>query len=694
MGFMDNYFRKRIGSMSAEEIAPLITGKLDSLYMNNDLTSGSGIHNPYRVQKQELENNPEQFVHRHIVLEKRAFFVDNPQHRNIMAYYHPWMHAAVFRIAEELTSEEPLFCKPGSEEDEEPEIMEEILKGWRKYRLQEAWRKCFEKDAIHGISIYYPLNTINLDWYTGPPWRIVSWDEIDGEPAEFRLGHPIRWLVNPSNKELDPFECDITNSVFFDSSNSDDFIGVPRYLAMWDDCIDYLMIKDALNSFDQRMGNGFMVIVIPYTTTDAEKTQIEDRIRNIRTEKGLVIRGRVEEPVTIDWMKLSDAQVDFVSHLSKIEEVFVNTIGFPKRFLLGDQEGAMESSGKDMLQINIKLKNIFKRWIIWMKRVLKYHGIIQEFDDVAIRPSFGMNLSEQERITLENLKTQTIANKAWLTVNEKRELDGYDPLSDEDEEEVIGMGFGGGENNNGEENKDGAAGQKEGGVPNGNREEEPDKQPKKDSVEAFIQENSLSTIAQTLGISIGTASKIRNKFDSDRKPKFHEIFTELSCKTDSVDSRTVDFQGILITPVSKEDGFEYESGVRDIRDVEEIKRWFESNTPKTIYGGVTQNDDHISYIRSEILRSEAVAIAQAYKMDDSGRVLIKGKISLDAVNERLGPKNWVEDYIVRGDPIPISVALWSRDKWVDKKTRRNTELDVRSFVLTRKPRNNGTFIKI
>lgn len=686
MGIVDRIIKKRVSKLSAEEIKDLTVAKLDTLYTNynsSEYYGGSNVR-----QKDELESNPAAFVHRHTIIEKRAFFIDDAYHRNLMFYYHEWVGTPIKRIAAKLTSETPLFCKPGTENDEEPEILENIAKFWKNRRLNEALEKAFKKDAVHGISLLIPFE-IPADWYSGPPWKVYSWDEIVNESTEYKFGHPVKFQINPTNKHLEPFEISITEGIFHDSSNSDDFNGTPIFTEIWDNLVDFLFISDAINSFDQRMGNGFMVIAVPISTTDTQIKQIESKVKNIRTEKGIVVRTNTEEPVVIDWMKMGSVQVDFISHLNRFEGSFVRCYGFPKRFLFGDPEGAQESSGKDMLQINKRMKEIFSKWIVWIKKMLRFYGLIENFDDVVVKSPFKMDLSEQEIVMIENMKTQTIAAKTWLTVNEKRKLDGYEPLSQDEEEKVLGISSNDNnynENDNENDNTNSMNDKEENAYDN-------NQGVKRDALENFIFKNSLKDIAKTLGVSLGTAYKIRAKFDDDIKPKIHLFDSEITCKTDSVESNLAHFRGVLLTPVSSENAFEYEEGIKDIRNAEEIRKWFNGNTVKTIYGTVNSDDSHYSPIGADILRQEAVAIADVIDMDDSGKVFIDGKISLDAVDEKLGPNNWVRDYVSRGLKIPISVALYSRDRYISDKLRENTELDVRSFVLTRVPRNNQTYIQ-
>lgn len=611
--------------------------------LTNRIAKKDTIYKPrQQFSEGEQENyDEEDYVHTALIILKKAFNVTNYLHRQLMADFNAWQHANIYKIAEHICAEEPIFTTPDSINDEEPIIKKKVLKFWREQRLQEALQKMIEKARLHGWAIYYPINAEKLfKGYSGPAWFIYSADEAT--PYEWLNGHPVAWDIRPTNKYLDPFKIAITECVFYDPNNSDDHDGIPEGLSIWDALVDYEFIRDAVNGFDQRLGNGFLTVIAPASTSAAEMTAIKTAIKKIRTRKGLVIRGGMnnEESSEITYQNMGGAQVDFISHLEKLEDLFSIALGLPKRWVKGDQEGAMESSGKDALQVNIKLRLIFKRWIPFIKITLLYHNIISDYNAIAIKPGFELEMSEQERIQLDQTKTLTIAAKTWLTEDEKRELDGYPPMTEEQKAEKMNennfqIGF----NNSDKSN-----------------EEKPQKEEK--------------TTPKTEKTDV-------------KSLKFDDLFI----KTDSVQisENLYEIQDVpLVLPQEK---YYDEYKTTCVRPADEIAKLFnDPRHPKEFRIGVTPSDDHSSKVPLEILKDYSVGTAKFTRIDEQGNIRGNIQVDLKSTEKILGSDNWLKQTLQHNENPHTSVALYSRDE-INEGKAIERDLDVRSFVFTRKPRN-------
>jgi hypothetical protein len=609
------------------------TPKTDTDYKNNQ-----------KFSEDEQENyDDEDYVHVALIILKKAFNVTNYLHRQLVADFNAWQHANIYKIAEHICAEEPVFASPESINDEEPIIKKKVLKFWREQRLQEALQKMIEKARLHGWAIYYPINADKLfKGYSGPAWFVYSADEA--RPMEWLNGHPVVWDIKPTNKYLDSFRITISECVFYDPNNSDDHDGIPEGLAIWDALIDYEFIRDAVNGFDQRLGNGFLTVVAPASTSPTEMTTIKNAIKKIRTRKGLVIRGGMnnEEQSEITYQNMGGAQVDFISHLEKLEDLFSIALGLPKRWIKGDQEGAMESSGKDALQVNIKLRLIFKRWIPFIKNVLIFHNIISDYNAIAIRPGFELEMSEQERIQLDQIKTQTIAAKSWLTEDEKRELDGYPPMTEEQKNEKMNENnFQIGIGNNDKSNDD-------------------------------TSKNTEKTVQKVEKTDV-------------KSLKFDDLFI----KTDSVqiNENLYEIQDVpLVLPQEK---FYEEYNTTCVRPAAEIAKLFnDPKHPKEFRIGVTPSDDHSSKVPLEILKDYSVGTAKFTRIDEEGNIRGNIQVDLKSTEKILGADNWLKQTLQHNENPHTSVALYSRDE-INEGKAIERDLDIRSFVFTRIPRNNN-----
>jgi len=420
--------QRNIGKLTKKELAKA-TSKLDATIYDSKNNKVMG-NEDYPTQSQH-------YVHRHRLIRKGIVHFTNVMHRQEVSFFHPWMKGYLEKVGKALWSKPPLFCRPSEDDKSEPKEDEIIKQAWEDKRLQEACRKMWHKSQVHGFGFLYPMKGTFFQGYSGPEWTVYSLDEM-GEPSDYSQGHPVKWTINHTNKEKnDPKEITIKQGLYYDYKNTDDFTGEPFGIGIWDLLIDWLWIQDAVNAFDQRMGNGFFTLVVPNNTDPTEIAKYEDTIRNTRTEMGIVVRGAVEEPVQMNWVGMAGVQVDFIAHLEKLEDLIAFNMGFPKRWIMGDREGARENGSNDSLQVNIQLKNLYTEWILLIKRILKWYNLISDYKDIIIKPPFELQLSEQEQIELDSIKTDTIAKKTWLSVNEQREEDGYEASEEEGADKII-----------------------------------------------------------------------------------------------------------------------------------------------------------------------------------------------------------------------------------------------------------------
>jgi len=620
------------------------------------------------------------YVHRSILIRKGYVHFNNLHHRQMVSYFHPWVKGYLERVQKALWSTPPLFIKPNKKEDKEEED-ETIKEQWEELRLQAAIGKSWYKSQVHGICFYYPMQKEGFfAGYSGPPWYIYSKDEM-GEPSYFIQGHPVEWVPIHSNPNKDePKIFHINDGVFYDYKLSDDFTGEPFGIGIWDLLIDWIWIEDSVNAFDQRMGNGFLTMVVPNNTDDADIAKYEAIIRQTRTEKGIVIKGAVDEPVELNWVGMAGVQVDFIGHLEKLEDLIAFNMGFPKRWIMGDSEGAMESSGKDALQVNIQLKNLFQEWIIYIKRILMKHNLITNFKDIIIKPPFEMQLSEQEQVELDRIKAETIAIKVWKSIDEQRMEDGLEPCGEEGADKVMLQ----------QEKKEEETGD---GEPTEDNSNPTKKTTKKSDTYDQLEEiftnadkNTVRDLAILTGLSTGSMSKVRAKFDINKNPLYK--FDDLMIKQDAV-SLGDDLYEIKDVPVILPQNKDYpEYGYNAIRPREEIARIFnDPKYPKEFRIGATLTDDHKSRVPLEVLNENTVGMVKLTRLDEDGNVRGDITYSLKEADRILGNKNYIREFTAKNENIPTSVALYSRDR-PTKEGMVERDLDIRSFVFSRHKTRN------
>lgn len=675
MNIVQKIVQNYISRQSPEDLKK-ITSKVDTLsgpydQRNNHILGG-----------EDVPTLSSHYVHRHYLIVKGIVHYTKVSHRIKMFTRHPWFKGYMEKVGKALWSQPPTFCRPVDDAKKDPEEDLIIKQAWEENRLQEACKKMWEKSQWGGYAFFYPMKGQFFEGYSGPQWTVYSVDEM-GEPADYKQGHPIKWSINHTNKEkTEPKEITITQGIYYDYKNTDDFTGEPFGMGIWDLAIDWLWIQDAVNAFDQRMGNGFFTLVVPNNTDPAQIAKYEQVIRNTRTEMGIVVRGSVEEPVQMNWVGMSGVQVDFIAHLGKLEDLIAFNMGFPKRWIMGDQEGARENGSNDALQVNIQLKNLYTEWMLLIKKILKRYNLISDFNEILIKPPFEMQLSEQEQIELESIKAETLAVKTWLTDNEKREAEGLDPIEGGDELASV------------QEQKMMEAANTQ--TPNDKKDQgktPSNPKSKSDSFDTLIDiftGNSISVrkLADLCGVSPTTISKMRDKLDAMNKPKMK--YDEITMKCDAV-ALGDDIYEIEDVPVILPQVKNYEHlGYKAERPREEIEKFFKDEKfPKEYRIGVTVTDDHSTGIPLEIPNENTVGTVKLSRLDEEGNIRANIKYSLRDADRILGSDNFIRQHTTNNQNIPTSVALRSRDRPLKNGHYIESDLDIRSFVFTQKNARNS-----
>ena len=193
----------------------------------------------------------------------------------------------------------------------------------------------------------------------------------------------------------------------------------------------------------------------------------------------------------------------------------------------------------------------------------------------------------------------------------------------------------------------------------------------------------VRALAQVMDLSVGSISKARAKFDNDLTPQLK--LDSIECKEDSIQiaDNIYEFEGIVLKPQNK---FYKRYNANCITPRSEIERIYNDPTyAKEFRIGVTSTDDHSSSVPSEVLENAAIGTVSYRKLDQDG---IHGKVRIDLskADKILGEGNWLRQYTESGQHIPLSVARLTKDIFQGD-DRVETNIDIRSYVATRRPRN-------
>lgn len=750
MGKISNYLETKVASIVSSwddatlEKHTIAKGDAALKYINNTSTSqGRGIS---AGREHDLRTDPGGFVYKSEIITKKAYFYQKPIHREIVFQHNTIMDAAIKKIKHAVTAVEPIFTIPNKEDEENPEEHEKATKGWKEIYGKDVFAKSLEKSIKHGIILYEPLKIPekDLEWYTNAPFFIRSWDEINTR-GEFKYGMATQYEIHPSNPEIKGYTIDLTikkpkplpkddkddadvlhTGLFFDPDNTDDHNGKPWFLGCWDNIIDYESIKEARNSYDEQIGNGFIVVGVPSKDYDKVKANVKAKIKNIRREQGLIIPINKDTPMAIEF-KGSQFQIDFNADLNDIRRDIIANIGFPERWLFGDSEGAMESSGKDRMQVHDQIKVIFSKWKRFIKLLLKYHGFIKKLDEVKIEAPYELQLTEAEKADIDNLKAQTIGLKAeFLSLDEIRDDLGKDPIDPsklagaqiqtQNQDEMDENPLDDAKTGPNEEKTDGNTFMTDKLMTKNNilmelasayhvwmSEKDPEKakrarklykellaySEKTDALEeeippyllldSVVANTSYDELKKWFGVSRDTIAKIKRNMRDNQT---------ITVKTDSMMLDSIKLgpdiyasRG-LIVPTQTKYYPEYKS--KFIRSETQLTKAFDRQKSDIFPIGVYPSNGH-----DEGSNIGDLAQFGEVKLDKVNEKGIYGTMVYDLtkVDEILGKKNWIRKRLDAKQKIPTSVGLVSTDIPIDSQTKYEINHKLKSFIATQEPRN-------
>lgn len=611
------------------------------------------------------------FVHESEIIENLYVDRTDPKHRLMVSLLNEYAGAAIYKVADAITREEISITKPLKDNtDNDPKPHTNAINGWREFELQTVIKQFIEEHRLHGRGVYYyPKKSFKAAYSNLPRFRVLSDDEVkvyetDKKGAILNFTAQYKYLAETQTLEKIPY----TEFVFYDSCLNDD----KRIRALdraWNKLLAMEAVGNHNEAFLQRMGNGFLIIGIPEVNDETAVKKIDDKIADARVNKGVSILQSEDNQVTAQWMTAA-GRSSFVETLQDIKEDIATAFQLPKRWLIGDPKGALSAASEDGRATMLELQNIAQTYKKLAKMLLIFHGVIENEKEVDIDFNITLNVSEEEQANLALTQASTIATKqTWLTKDEMRDEDGYEPMTDEQMDEMnmlqnmVNKAF-------------------EGDEETGNQEQK--EEVKTDSVEDFFMNNSIRDISKMWNIAPGTASKIRAEFDAARNPKERDF--EYTVKTDSISisNNIVEMDGYLIAP---SDDLPYPDHV-EVQTADEIRKWWEADTPKELFLGIDLTGTHNG--SEEVRKSLSIGTVKAVGIDTEGRILSKYRYDLSKVDKMLGPDNYIRKALKEGKPINSSVGLWTKEKRRNGKVYR-TDLDIRSAVFGEHARNKRTY---
>ena len=610
----------------------------------------------------------------HKLIRIGAFDIENAKHREWWTKLSEWAYSGIYRVAVSITSKKIEFWNTKKNEK-----IEKLEKFWIKNQMDKLLKRAIILDRAHGGVLY--CRNANARKY---PWRLSEkiarifsrceiqriWGDDQAYPTLFEGYYTAEDILI---SRVD-FKTDENDSFWWASQETPDYLGIPMLWRIFDDLVDYILIKESMKAFALRWGHGFLAVQAK-NLDETQRLDLEDALQKLREERGIVLSG-AEQGDKIEWFNPSTS-FNFEGLLNKVEENLAQGIEMPLRWLKGSEQGALSSSTTDQNQGEVALRQIFNAYHEFIFSVLIFEDQItpEEMAHIEIRikddDKTELQTLEQEGLEIDNLLKQT-----WLTDNEKRDRLGLEPIEGGDQLNSIQM-FG----QDSDEESDEESNEKP-------TEEKDEEMQKTDAIGNFIAKKSVREIAKELGISAGTAQKIKSNYLQYEEIEGNShLDVRINLSDLKTDSNVMIAEGYILT----NDSLEYD-GVKEARPIETLRNWFEDpRTPKEFFLGANTDDSHTSQVNGEILKDESVGKVIVKGIDNRGLI---GEITIDRdrARERLGSEYWIDDYIKQNKSLPLSAS--SRVKRAIKdRVIFDRDMDIRSFVLTRKPRNENTSVK-
>lgn len=675
-------FRKLFGKILNE------TEKTDEKYYNKHPNSTAlstrNIANANTSQN-AYESTNKEWVHDSEILRNKWTDPNNPIAREGMSLFQEFGKANIYKVADAITRIPITFTQHRVyKKNEEPEEHKAANLFWVKMNLQAMLTQAIIDSRNHGI-VVYTNNTrkSRYAWESEPIWKLIT--PLNITVINTNKGVPLD-IQGKEQRYLDQIDINLQPNEYIicDPNETKDCMGIPSNWAIWNKLLSLECIGSSIEIFLERLGNGFLHADLPAGTPESIRTTVKNTIKHLRSELGVYTESDGQNKATMNWVAPSISGT-FDTTLNQLKNDIAVGAEFPLEWFTNPSTETIQGA------VLHRLTEIAHKYDKFIKAVLIFHGIIENFSEVDIDYHIGQATLDLEKNQAAIAANSVIAAKTWLTIDERRKLDGYEPLPNAEGASINPMGKTDRVNTTNDPDKPSFPGV-EGTKPDQferkqlaseTRMEQAKEKPKeqKTDTKSLLKAMSERELAELLGLSPSTCHKIKDTLAVENK--------EYAIKTDSFQrvGNKVHFDHAVI--LAPHDNLEYEDHI-EIQSKDEIRAWYSSEVPKEFYLGVQFAPDHNGSI--EVSRSLSVGIIKADSIDEKGFVYGSGTIDLDKVDAILGADNYVHEQI-KTKKINLSAGVKVKEEFVDDRTIKRTKLDLRSIMIVPEGRNPNTSIK-
>lgn len=324
---------------------------------------------PKKIRKAKLE-----------ILEATDFSV--PEHRELRCELDPIIYALVQRVANLITVRTPIFLDDAGNE------LEELKEQWEKSYYNSLLNDVIQSTRTHGFIVLEPLAEGEIQdrtWlvHDSTDIMLIKYDKFN------IVGYTVLPLVEPGTRssiinvveQYDLFPDEIIH--FYIGKFKKNKEGVAAIKPIWNDCVRYCEMLDAMKEYDVRIGNGMMIVSVDKKTSKGEIKTLRANIAKTNTKNFVVIPNSLDgTPASIDW-ESSTNRINWGEDLAEILKVISGATGLNVRFFIGDPKGAQSAAKEDKIANYQTLDSIFQEYVPFIRMLLKKQEGGEELNDLV-----------------------------------------------------------------------------------------------------------------------------------------------------------------------------------------------------------------------------------------------------------------------------------------------------------------------
>jgi hypothetical protein len=188
----------------------------------------------------------------------------------------------------------------------------------------------------------------------------------------------------------------------------DNHMGIGVLPMTWSDIILTEYAEYQMLLFDSYLSSPMLAFPVASGTDADDKTDLANEMDDIPNRKVLAVEENGMGVATMPQYIQLQAQNTFAEHLDAMHTILAVDAQCPKRFLVGDPKGAVESGFSDSMAVKDWLESIFGDFLKKIKAWCVREGILPAGSDVTIVPDIELAISDKDKKEMELIEMQKI----------------------------------------------------------------------------------------------------------------------------------------------------------------------------------------------------------------------------------------------------------------------------------------------